>query len=404
LLAYTGSKLSDNIIRDNAGFLICSAPVCRSGWYSYRRSEIDSNSNSDEMVRVWRDPAEITKDAVLASIEGKPLTLSHPTRFVDPTSWSWTVKGHLQNARIGPPDTAGNVQVFADVHIQDSHAIDRVNAGLRQLSLGYDYELVAGPEPGTFAQRKLRINHCALVSAGRAGTAQIVDEDGEVMNERLDRIVGLLEKLLALKPEKEAATADTADPDLIATAVTPKSAASLPKTGAKPDTLGKLTSAPRSDENNLHPIASVVPTSGGAGTNSEVDEDGGESDVVGPTAIPNSRVIDGLRALRPYVIASRDATSIHSFNAAMVAAKAGNALPAKRLLTAFDRARPADLSGVFEDAVRSRREQLLAGQQAGRAAQRHCRPSLVATDHDDKELSFEEQVNARREQLLAGQK
>jgi hypothetical protein len=134
--AYVGTKISEHIIRDNSGFLICTAPIARSGWQTYRKSEIYPNSNDHSLVQVWRDPREVTSPATLASVEGKPVTLNHPSGFVDPNTWSWAAKGHAQNVRPGPPDKDGNVQLFADLHIQDQGLIDRIAHGTRELSCG----------------------------------------------------------------------------------------------------------------------------------------------------------------------------------------------------------------------------------------------------------------------------
>src|SRR6185312_4889715 len=100
------SVISDHIVRDNAGFLIClAAPICRSGWQSYRRSELDPNSGDNSVVEVYRPVEEITAPAAIASAEGKPVVgVGHPSSFVDPSNASWVSKGHIQNIRVGKPD------------------------------------------------------------------------------------------------------------------------------------------------------------------------------------------------------------------------------------------------------------------------------------------------------------
>ena len=72
---------------------------------------------------------------------------------------------------------------------------------MRELSCGYRYDLVQLSD-GTWAQTNIRGNHIALVSDGRAGTSKIMDsieKDGDdVDNAKLDRLCGLLEKLLKM--------------------------------------------------------------------------------------------------------------------------------------------------------------------------------------------------------------
>lgn len=199
MLAYTGTRISPNIIRDNAGFLICTAPICRSGWQEYRRSELEPASNDDTLVRAYRPASEVTSSATVASGEGKPIVSPHPARFVTPDSWSWTARGHIQNVRVGANDKNGNVQLFADIHVQDAGLIDKISAGVRDLSCGYTYDAELQAD-GTYVMRNIRLNHVAIVESGRAGTSKIMDSRSimtdEERNQKLDRICDLLEGLI----------------------------------------------------------------------------------------------------------------------------------------------------------------------------------------------------------------
>ncbi len=153
---YCGSRISPHIIRDNAGFLIATAPICRSGWQNYRRSELGFEGD-DRIVRVYRPVEEVTSAACIASAEGKPVAgVGHPARFVGPDNASWIVKGHMQNIRVGPTDENGDIPLLADLHIQDGQLIDQIQGGVRDLSCGYTFELDEGPEPDTRPMRKLR--------------------------------------------------------------------------------------------------------------------------------------------------------------------------------------------------------------------------------------------------------
>src|SRR5271168_2912427 len=88
---YYGEMLSDNIAETPDGFLICRNTVIgRSGFQSYHVSEIEDPekllqdfSGSDE-IKLWRDPAEVFSKATLASFEGKPFTVTHPDKLLDP--------------------------------------------------------------------------------------------------------------------------------------------------------------------------------------------------------------------------------------------------------------------------------------------------------------------------------
>lgn len=168
-----GEQHSLHLVRDNAGNLIAlSAPICRSGVQTYSAQELGVGGN--ELVNVYRPKDEVLSPAHLASIEGKSVTLNHPSEFLTPSNTSYYRVGHVQNIRRGP-DTDGEVTVIGDVHVTDQRAIDQVAQGVRDLSLGYTYELDEGPESGTYTQRRLRANHIAIVPKGRAGSARIID-------------------------------------------------------------------------------------------------------------------------------------------------------------------------------------------------------------------------------------
>lgn len=168
-----GEQHSLHLVRDNAGNLIAlSAQLCRSGFQSYSAAELGVGGN--ELVNVYRPKDEVLSAAHLASIEAKSVTLDHPSEFLTPSNTNYYRVGHVQNVRRGP-DEDGEVTVIGDVHVTDQRAIDQVAQGVRDLSLGYTYELDEGPEPGTYTQRNLRANHCAIVPKGRAGSARIID-------------------------------------------------------------------------------------------------------------------------------------------------------------------------------------------------------------------------------------
>ena len=364
-------------------------------------SEIIPGSNDDSLVSVAKPPEELCRPAFLASIEGRPIVLSHPTRFVSSNDWSTVARGHAQNIRC-QKNADGSVVVLGDLHLHDAAAISRVQHGTRGLSLGYTYRLAEGDTPGSFSQRDLRCNHIAICRRGRMGTEIVDAENGErrmtteeraSIDSMFSRIITVLDKLVAKQAQSE-----TEDADLI-TAVTPKSAASLPGKGSKPETFGKLTSAEKTTTPQ-HPISTKLSTSAGAGGPAEVDGEE-DDDVIGATAHPNfpDRIVDGLRQLRPIIIASRDNSKIATFNTAMRLAKAGNPEPAARLLVAHDRARTDDLRGHFSDSVAAARARLLGEKEA--------EPALTGGNHaaqDAERLtkSFEEQIRDRRMRLLAG--
>ena len=209
--AYYADRISPHIARTPEGFLILiDQPICRSGWQPYHASEIDRSSGDNSLVQVYRSPSEVLAPAHIASLEGKLVASPHPSTFINSDTASWAAKGHIQNVRVGPKDSEGNVTLIADIHIHDPSLIDQILAKhLRSISLGYTYDLAEGPREGTFSQRNLIGNHCAIVQSGRAGPSTYIadaspEKDGDEVNEKtMDRLIELCEQLLKMRSESE---------------------------------------------------------------------------------------------------------------------------------------------------------------------------------------------------------
>src|ERR1700720_3429945 len=109
--AYCATRISPHMAKTAEGFLIClGAPVCRSGYQTYRVSEVDPTMNDDSEIDIYRPVGEVTSPSAVASIEGCSITRNHPARFLDPENHSWAAGGgHAQNARVSPArDKDGN--------------------------------------------------------------------------------------------------------------------------------------------------------------------------------------------------------------------------------------------------------------------------------------------------------
>ncbi len=103
--SYCAVRISPHMAKDANGTLIClAAPICRSGFQTYKVNEVDPTTNDDSDIDVLRPVSEVLSRATIASFEGVDLTLRHPAKFVDPDTHSWSALGHAQNVRVGPKD------------------------------------------------------------------------------------------------------------------------------------------------------------------------------------------------------------------------------------------------------------------------------------------------------------
>ena len=165
-MQYYGTRLSENISRrEPEGYLLClNVPVARTGTQDYLPEELGLQTD-EKPIPVFRPEEEVFAKETLASFEGVPVTNDHPPDGVNLRNDRRYRMGHAQNVRRGTGEESD--LLLADLVITDSHLIDLILSGKREISCGYTYDL--SEENGQFIQRKIRGNHIAVVDAGRAG-------------------------------------------------------------------------------------------------------------------------------------------------------------------------------------------------------------------------------------------
>lgn len=149
------------------GFLLCvDVPLARTGMMIYGPNETPIEAGEDGLVRIFREDTEVFNEITLASANGKPVVNDHPSGDVTPDNWVQLAKGICLNPRRGLG--AYDDLMLGDLLITVPEEIEAVQAGLREISLGYeaDYEETA---PGAGKQTNIIINHIALVESGRCG-------------------------------------------------------------------------------------------------------------------------------------------------------------------------------------------------------------------------------------------
>jgi hypothetical protein len=172
-----------------------------------------------------RLPEEVFARESLESYKGKPIIVTHDAGEITKDNVGEEQIGTILGAGIKDADN-----VRADIVIHDT---DKLQCGLRELSLGYDADIeeTSGTYNGQHydcIQRNIRINHLALVGEARAGHKARLNIDGktkksqkggkkDMKKKKLDGMASALtpEQLeaavamyLAANPEVSAATAD----------------------------------------------------------------------------------------------------------------------------------------------------------------------------------------------------
>lgn len=156
------------------GSLLCKdVPIARTGTQLYADFDLpDLEPDDDGEIVVERSPDEVFSEATLASFEGMTVTIQHPEddngniMFVDPDNWRELAYGHVQNVRRGEGEQSD--LMLADLIIKDTEAMAAIDAGLDEVSCGYNAEY-RQTAAGKAEQYQITGNHVALVQNGRAG-------------------------------------------------------------------------------------------------------------------------------------------------------------------------------------------------------------------------------------------
>lgn len=149
------------------GYLLCrEVAIARTGEMLYAAGEVPVD-DSGGIIIVTRSPEDLFNPVTMASFEGKAVTNDHPDDWVGPENWKDFAVGNCFNVHRG--DGSEDNLLFADLLITDKSAIDDVNRGKVEISLGYDadYEQTS---KGYGVQSNIIGNHVALVDNGRCGT------------------------------------------------------------------------------------------------------------------------------------------------------------------------------------------------------------------------------------------
>ena len=150
------------------GYLVADARIARTGIQIYSGRETGKPELGT--VRVYRPEAEVFKDSAMASMAHRPVTNDHPAETVTAANW----KTHSVGMTGGDVARDGHF-IRVPMTVMDAATIADVQAGKRQLSVGYTCDLAWTPgvteagEAYDAIQTNIRGNHLAIVGAGRAG-------------------------------------------------------------------------------------------------------------------------------------------------------------------------------------------------------------------------------------------
>lgn len=167
LYATDAVALGDVRVNDS-GYLEAFAHTARTGVQRYLGSEMGRPDLG--VVNVYRDAADVFSHASLHSFEKVPVTVDHPPGGVSAANWKQVAVGTT-----GEEVLRDGERLKIGLKIMDAAAIEAVRSGKRELSVGYQTEIVWGdgvaPDGTPYQARQTKIiaDHIAIVTRGRAG-------------------------------------------------------------------------------------------------------------------------------------------------------------------------------------------------------------------------------------------
>lgn len=171
-------------IDERTGYLHVKAKVSRSGLQDYMGYELGiKDLEPNKVYKVYRPKEEVIKEESLNTLINAPVTKEHPEEFVTKDNSKELSKG------VGTTYTIiedGNITIIeSDLIIQDAELIQDIENGKVEISLGYEQTMIQEDgifegEEYQFKQTDIKINHIALVDAGRCGDKCKIQLDNNV--------------------------------------------------------------------------------------------------------------------------------------------------------------------------------------------------------------------------------
>lgn len=166
------------------GYMTAFPRVARTGVQLYRGKELGMPSK--DIVRIYRDEAQVFNKDSLATFAGKPFTDNHPPQMVTAKNWKKYSAGDA-----GDEVLRDGEYIRIPMMLRDANTIAKVKGGKSQLSVGYGCEIdwTSGTTPTGDAydgrQTNIQVNHIAVVDAARGGPKLAIGDGGQETNHPL---------------------------------------------------------------------------------------------------------------------------------------------------------------------------------------------------------------------------
>lgn len=165
------------------GYLKVRARLARPGIQKYYGMDLGLKDQPFKLFSIYRPPEVVFKQSVLDAFNGMDVTNGHPKSGINADNYKDLVAGVATSNAIREEDSD---YIACDLQIKDRDLIHEIEAGKKEISLGYDSQITFGegvtPDGEHYDGILVdipHINHIAVVNRGRAGGARLYDSLGE---------------------------------------------------------------------------------------------------------------------------------------------------------------------------------------------------------------------------------
>lgn len=163
----------------DGGQLVAPSVFARTGIQNYYAKELGAefkNYPPKQVIKVMRLEDHVFDPASLQSYIGAPITIGHPAADVDVENYKNLAVGSLAT----PPERV-NDSLAGVLVINDASAIDLIEKGVNELSVGYTANIRRVTDQADYhaIMTDIKVNHIAIVKKGRAGSTFRIGDTGE---------------------------------------------------------------------------------------------------------------------------------------------------------------------------------------------------------------------------------
>jgi len=171
-------------IDEVTGFMHINGVIARSGIQEYYGLELSDEAEPMKRYAVFRPSEEVLNEDSLKTYINATLTDNHPDTFVTVDNIKELHKGSSASYETFNKD--GIDFVKAKLIVTDKDLIEKIKDGKIEISAGYSQNLVKEDGefqgvPYQYKQTDIRINHIAIVDAGRCGNGCKITSDNKVI-------------------------------------------------------------------------------------------------------------------------------------------------------------------------------------------------------------------------------